>query len=351
MIQILRATLLPLLATLALLLSPPTAHAEKPAAIVKTSTIGQGTIQAAATFTGSTQFHRQANLASELSGLVEKVFVDEGDTVKAGEALACLNTELLDCSIAAARAALAEQKAVLDNARIDLERKKNLIDGSVISRDEYDSAFYAERTASARYATLEAELESLLTQRRKACVTAKFDGVVLVRHVQEGEWITPSSALFTVAAAKEVEVRVHVPQRHLPALRKGAQVTVAILGEEQEGTIRAIVPDGDPKTRTIPVIIRLRDRGTAAGLEASVTMTVGETKTALIAPRQALVRHANGDGYSVFTIRDGKAWAVPVRVEGYAGDMVGFSSDALKAGAPIVTSGNERLRSGQPVVR
>ena len=127
------------------------------------------------------------------------------------------------------------------------------------------------------------------------------------------------------------------------------QVAITSLpGQTREGTIDTILPQGDAMTRTFPVRVVLDNPGFTIrpGMEAVATFDLSEKFTALMVPKDAVV--TAGDQSLVYRVADGKAFPVPVGVEGYHGGLAAVSG-GLNAGEMVVIRGNERLRPGQPV--
>lgn len=358
------AALLSILLLLALLV--PCAHAanegeangDKPkgpgqrAALVVTEQLTKGTVTPYAFFIGSTKFDRVARMATEVEGIVERVAISTGKRVTKGGLLVELNTDILDTQITASRAQLEETRARLEKARIDLQRIDKLYDSEVVSREEYDEAFYGERELANRAGSLEAQLNELTTLRAKKTVRAKFDGVVLEKMAEEGQWLSAGETIAHVGDDTFLEIIVNVPQSVLPWLEPGMAVPVELLNTQLDATFDTVIPDGDVTTRTVPVELDLSPEDTdrinaVAGLEVRVRLPIGKQAEALLIGRDALVRMNGQD--MLWAVRDGAATPQPVEIVGYSGQTAGVRSPALSAGDVIVVRGNERLRPGQPV--
>ncbi|NCC26149.1 MAG: efflux RND transporter periplasmic adaptor subunit [Deltaproteobacteria bacterium] len=193
-----------------------------------------------------------------------------------------------------------------------------------------------------------ADLEARLLERDKKTVRADFDGVVIEKGAEVGEWLAVGGLVARVADDRNVEGEIPLPQQFLEHVANGAEVEVTVNGRPMKGVIRAAIPLADKNSRTVPVRVRLSsDQGLAAGTEAMVTLPVGEAVRAMIVLRDALVD--KGMGPMVVAVQDGAARMVPVRPLVYAGNRVGIESEGLQDGDRVVVKGNERLQPGQPL--
>jgi RND family efflux transporter MFP subunit len=238
--------------------------------------------------------------------------------------------------------------AELERATLDLHRIEKLYREESISEQAYDEIRFRVKSLEKKGDSLKSDVERLEIEIAKKAVRAPFHGVVLKKHVDRGEWLSPGTAVATLARDDSMEVVVEVPGDVLPFVRKGGKVDVRTAGKEIQGTILAIVPRGEISTRTFPVKIRVPNRfSLIEGMEARVGIPSGEKEKTLLVPRDALVT-AMGQTV-VFTVVDAKAKMVPVPVIRYVGKDVAVRANGLKAGMEVLIKGNERIRDGQPV--
>jgi HlyD family secretion protein len=188
-------------------------------------------------------------------------------------------------------------------------------------------------------------------------VRAPFDGYVVAKHAERGQWITRGAPIVELASA-EVEVTVAVPEHYIGAIQLGDPATVqvgALAARQFPATIDRIVPRADARARTFPVKIRLENPGTQnghllkGGMLAQVTLQVDQPRRSLLVPKDALV--LGGQQPLVFVVREdpqtGELKTVPVSVTlGVAQEHRTEVTGALEAGERVVVEGNERLRPG-----
>jgi len=320
----------------------------EPPANVAVARAGAGLVTPTVWFVGTVKFPEVSTVAAEVEGRVDRVLVQEGDTVKAGALLADLDTVLLRKDLAAAEAARDKAAASLELARLEERRMTALFRDKAVSEAEYDSARFAARELEASVRQLTAEAARLAERVARAAVRAPFAGVVLERSVERGEWLSAGAAVAVLARSDAVEVHLAAPEKAYPFAKPGSTVEVSVIGRTLRGAISARVPGGDAATRTFPVKVRLADpAGLAQGMEARVALPAAEPVQAVLVPRDAVVL-VQGQNL-VFVVENDAAKAVPVAVAAYLGMTAGVNGPGLAEGATVVVKGQERLRPGQPV--
>ena len=199
-----------------------------------------------------------------------------------------------------------------------------------------------------RSAALKAQVEQLEIELRKKVIRAPFDGVVIKRQVDRGEWVSEGETVAVIGKDDTVDIVAEVPERFIEFIQKGMEVSAMSNGRKLKGKVIAVVPKGDVATRTFPIKIRtVNDFGLIEGMSARVTLPTAESIQALIVPRDAVI--TKFDQNVVFAADDARAKMIPVKVIGYSGLNAGVQSDDLQAGMLVVVKGNERLNDGQGV--
>lgn len=289
--------------------------------------------------------------ASETEGLVEELFVDEGDFVRKGQVLARLRSSTLQIQLEAARAARKEAGERLLQAKDDLERSMKLrqsasIPEKKLSDDQFEARVWEQKV---RQHELEiARLEDLLS---KKTIEAPFSGLVAKKHTEVGQWLERGGDILTLIDMERIHVVVPVPERYVDKIRveDRASVSVSALGNKSHpGRIISIIPEGDREARTFPVKVEIRNRDLRikSGMLSHVTFSLGKPHMALLVPKDALV--AQDDKKFVFVYQNDIVKLVGLEVQGYHEGMAEVSGD-LKPDSLVVIRGNERLRDGQKV--
>ena len=299
---------------------------------------------------GTLFFDRVSNLSSEVGGLVNAVHIREGDRVKKGDLMFGLSTDFVDNETDSVNAAMEQVKVRLARAEKGLTRYKALFKQNAVSESEYDDIVLSREDLVRQIEMLEKQLALALLKKRKSLIRAPFDGVVIEKNADVGNWVSPGSRLCIVGSISDLFVKVPLSETLLVFARSGEAVPVSIeaLGIKEMGTIDGIIPVADPQTRSVFVKVRLPELDhPVMNMSATVSMPMGLKKNMQLIPRDALVNY-NGQ-YMVYTVNEGKAAPIPVTIVSYVGDAVAIGPGGIKKGMSVVVDGNDRLRPGQGV--
>ncbi len=321
-----------------------------PPAKVLVSTLRQGEIAPESEFTGTIYFKEVSNLAAETDGKVKSLYIEDGMRVKKGAVLIAINSAMLSKEIEAKKASWAEVISDLQKAKSDLRRATGLYKKKLLAGKDYDQYKFTVEGLKSRSRSLKAEIERLAIELSYKSVRAPFDGIVMRKKVERGDWVSAGTVVATVGNDSEMYLVVNVPQKAVPFIKRERQVEVNSGGKQYTARVHAIVPQGDIRTRTFPVKIRIKNRqkGLYEGMEGTVRLPVGKNIKALLINRDA-VTSVMGQR-AVYGVMKGKAVMLPVSISGFKGSLAGIRGRGLKAGMKIVIKGNERLRPGQPVI-
>lgn len=321
----------------------------QPPALVVVAPAESGMIRVEKEFVGTVFFQETSLVAAEVAGRVTAVRFEQGDRVRGGQKLVALDGVLKAKDLQARQAQREEVLAELSRFQRELDRMRRLFDQNTISEQEYDEVRFRVAALERRSESLAAEIARIQEELRKLDVAAPFDGVVLARRTNLGEWLSPGSPVAEVARHDVVDVLVNVPVGVATALRVGQEVRVVAMGRDLAGTVSAVVPRGDVATRTFPVKVRMpNDADLPEGMEVRLFLPTGEEHQGLLVPRDAVV--SGPMGHLVFVVRDGQARMIPVSVASYARSLAGVLAQGLEPGDGVVVKGQERLRDGQPVL-
>lgn len=319
-----------------------------PPAKVVVSDVKTGMVAEKSEFIGTVYYVEVSEVASEVNGKVEDVRFEEGQRVKKGSILVRLRSDLLEKQLIANRSSYEQVLVEREKAILDLKRIEDLIKQGSVSEQLYDEHRFRVMSLEKRAASLKADVERIEVELKKKRIRAPFDGVVIERAVDRGEWLSPGSKVATIARDDTVDVVVDVPERVIRYVKEGMSLSVKAGGGVVKGKVFAIVPKGDVATRTFPLKIRIKNSASLIeGMEARVALPIAEKKHGLVVPRDAVITMFGRT--VVFAVVESKAKMFPVKVTGYEGGMAGVNAHGLKEGMKVVVKGNERLRDGQPV--
>ncbi|EGB14351.1 efflux transporter, RND family, MFP subunit [Pseudodesulfovibrio mercurii] len=321
---------------------------ERPPSPVVTAKVTSGDMAPETEFIGTAYFSEISNVAAEVEGKVVSLDVEDGQRVKRDAPLLTLSSDILDSSIANARALVDQAQADFELAKRENERTTKLFQSRTVAEGEYDSKRLAALSSEKKMIAAKAILNRLLTERGKKTIRAPYDGVVLERKVFRGDWVSVGSVVTVMARDEDFDVVVNAPREAFGVVSPGLEVTVKVAGKELPGAVFAVIPKGDVATRTFPVKIRVHNDGSLAeGMEARVVLPKGLGGKTMIVPRDAII--STRGQVVVWVVADGKAVPMPVFVVGYRGLEAGVKSKTLQEGMDVVVKGNERLQPQQPV--
>lgn len=320
-----------------------------PPANVTVAGVKSGKVAPQAEFIATVFYQEISDTAAEMSGLVETVRFEEGQRVQEKQVLVELGSELLRKRRQAAISSYEQNLADLQIARIDLKRREVLYKKKSISEQSYDENRYRVIGLEKRAAALKAQVEQFEIELKKKIIRAPFNGVIIKRHVDRGEWVSEGETVAVIGKNDTIDIVADLPERFVPFVREGMQVSATVNGHNLRGQVFAIVPRGDVATRTIPIKIRMaNDSALIEGMSARVILPTADSVPALIVPRDAVISKFGQN--VVFAASDSQARMIPVRVIGYSGLDAGVDASDLKPGMLVVLEGNERLRDKQAIV-
>lgn len=245
---------------------------------------------------GSVAAWQEMSLGVEVPGLrVERVLVEVGDQVKAGQALLQLDTRTLQVDLRRAEAGYAQARANLDLATTSATRGETLLASRLISQSNFDELRSARAAAEAQLQSAAAERDAVRLRLSYATLRAPDAGVISARMIQPGQIVASGVELLRLIRRGRLEWRAELAEADLVRVRPGAKVWVqAPDGSDVAGTVRAISPALDTASRTALIYADLPDPGALrAGMFAEGRIVLGSIE-ARVLPREAVVVR---DGY------------------------------------------------------
>ncbi|MGC1712613.1 MAG: efflux RND transporter periplasmic adaptor subunit [Methyloceanibacter sp.] len=313
------------------------AEDSKPAVPVEASKVVAAPLSEQVTAIGTLLSDEAVTISSEIAGRLKEIHFEEGQPVEKGALLFSLDDSVY--------------RAQLDDAsaKLKLAAQTNKRTSTLFS-NKYATAQSADEAAS-NLAVNTAAVELARVQLDKTRITAPFTGIVGLRHVSAGEYITAGQALVNLEAIDPVKADFRVPEKFLPAIRVGQTIKIkvdAFPEDSFEGRVYAIDPRLDVAGRSLLVraMVPNRDQRLRPGLFARVTVLLQLKEDALSVPEQAIV--PQGESQFVFKIVDGKAKLTKVKIGTRREGRVEIV-EGLAAGDQVVTAGQLKIRDGSPV--
>lgn len=308
---------------------------------VGASQVTSGPAQPPVLTSGVITTREELRLSFKIAGIVRRIDVNEGETVRAGQQLAALELTEVDAQLEQAR-------QLADKAERDLARSTKLRADEVISEEELEAL--RTQAAVARAALRAAEFN-----RNYSTVVAARDGVVLRKLVEEREFVQPGQAVLVVGPkAGGYIVRAGLSDRDIVRLRLGDPAVVttdAFPGETFPGKVTVLPGAADVASGLFAIEVELAPAPVSlvSGLAARLRIdpAIAGESTLPYAPIAAVIE-ADADRAAVFVIQDGKARRRSVRIAFIAPASVAIA-DGLKEGEIVVTDGALYLQDGEVV--
>lgn len=323
---------------------------EKPPSGVVLSAVTQQEVAENRSFIGLIYYDRKSHVSSEVAGLVKKTSMREGDRLSAGSPLVLLDTEILDTSVSLARIRISQIVLRMEQAEKNYKRLEKLHAEDGASEKNYEDVLYTWKDLIEEKKAVEEELKKLLISKEKSIIRAPFDGVILEKQVDDGDWVQQGKELAGIGSIHDVFARVPLAEDLVPFVRVGEEVPVIInaFNKEVKGIIDGFDPVADAMTKNVFLKVRLPELKEAAeNMSVQVYVPTGTRKTYSIIPRDALIKFQGED--FVYTVKEGKASILPAHIVSYLGDQVAVDNPYFVPGMKVVVEGNERLRPDQPV--
>jgi len=213
--------------------------------------------------------------------------------------------------------------------------------------------------AQAQVALTESELRRVETEMRRLIVTAPFDGVVVRKLAEVGQWAAPGTPVAEIISRGKIDAVIDVPERYINNLEIDADVAVFVepLDMQLTGQVRSIIPSGSSAARTFPVKVSLDDKDAKLKPGMSITARIPTSGKAqlLTVPRDAVQRSARGT--IIWIVKDGKAFRVPIKILFIAATdyaikiLPSHSGPPLVDGTAVIIEGGEKLMFPGQVVK
>ncbi len=342
-----------------------------PPAPVQAEPVEVKVIQERRRVTGNLRPLSRSRVSAREEGWITEVLVREGLRVKKGAVLARMDTRRLDAHLAEVRAELEvakanikESEALLEKDRREYNRIAKIADISGVAKQDVDIAESVVHISEAKLKqtqgsinVIESRIRLLEVRLEEMVVRAPFDGHVIVRHTQPGEWIKPGDGVVTMHSVGRLEAWLDVPERLVGELKEnleGIGISIDAGSKTLKPVSARIMPNIDPRVRTFVLIALLepKEEFLAAGMSVTAFVPTGKTGPKKLVSKDALIRDPTG--FYVFKAHKGlkgefMALPIGVKVLFETETQVAIESSELAEGDLVVVEGNERLRPMAPL--
>ncbi|TAN56582.1 MAG: efflux RND transporter periplasmic adaptor subunit [Rhodospirillales bacterium] len=286
---------------------------------------------------GSLLSNESVMIRPEIAGRVVKILFEEGMPVKKGQLLVKLDDSTYGSD-------LKQAHANLDLSKANYERATKLYSqgaGTARALDEADSKLKVDQS----------RLEVARTSLSKTEITAPFEGVIGLRKVSLGAYVTPGQDLVNLEGIDPIKADFQVPESALPVLKPGMALNVtadSYPGQTFTGEVYAIDPKIDPVNRSVAARARLPNPMglLKPGMFVRIGLVTRKSANALLVPEESLI--PRGQQMVVYKVVDGKVVSQPIKTGARRKGQVEVL-EGLNPGDVVITAGHMKVREGAPV--
>jgi HlyD family secretion protein len=279
--------------------------------------VEKGNIQNAVTATGTIEAITTIKVGTQVSGIIEHVYVDFNDNVKQGQILARLDETALRAQVEQSQASVDQAQAQLTYQEAAYNRLKALFEKSLIAQADYDQALFNQQNSKAALRNSKSALDRANVNLAYATIYSPIDGVVLNRAIEEGQTVAASfntPEMFTIANdLTQMEVQTSVDEADIGKVKQGQRVefTVDAYPDDKfEGSVSQVrlqpVVTNNVVTYTVILNAPNPAKKLMPGMTASATIYIQEKQNTLVLSGKAM-RFTPNTGYLAKMMKDASA--------------------------------------------
>lgn len=271
-----------------------------PATAIKAYIIKKETLEDKISVVGTLIPNEEVSLTTETSGKITSILFQEGMKVSKGQVLAKLNDNELQAQLQR----LIVQKDVLEQRK---KRDEQLLQKEGISTQDWE-ALNGELNSKL------AEIELIKAQLQKTVLTAPFSGVIGLRYVSEGAFVSTNTPIAMLSDANTLKLDFAVPEKYSHQISQGTKVEFKVSGNATifQAVVKAVEPKIDATTRTLKVraVCNNTNNELIAGAFTNVTILLNKLENTMLIPTQAIIPEM--EAKKVYLVKDGIA--VPTKI-------------------------------------
>lgn len=248
---------------------------------IETAQVTIGDISNVITATGTVEATKQVEVGTQVSGVVQKIYVDYNSTVKAGQLIAELDKENLQEVLEQARSAYNVALQDQNYKQVIYDRQNSLFKANVISKADYQEALFNLNSSKGTAQQQNSNLRKAQTNLGYANIYSPIDGVVLSKNVDEGQTVAASYStptLFTIAKdLKQMQVEANVDEADIGSVKEGQRVTFvvdAFPDEEFSGSVTQVRLNSTVTSNVVTYTVIIKADNPEEKLKPGLTATV-----------------------------------------------------------------------------
>ena len=272
---------------------------KKPQASYNEAVVTKGEVSTTITATGTIEPVTQVEVGTQVSGIIDKIYVDFNSEVKKGQVIAEMDRRNLTSDLTTAQSNLASAKSSLDYQEAYYKRYKTLYDKGLISTNDYENAYLQYQQAKETYRSRQESVRTAQQNLAYATITSPIDGVILDKAVEEGQTVAAgfsTPTLFTIAQdLTDMRVIADIDEADIGGVKEGQRVQFSVDAypdETFEGSVTQVRQQATTESNvvTYEVVIGApnKDLKLKPGLTANVTIYTNQKNDVLVVPNKAL---------------------------------------------------------------
>lgn len=304
---------------------------------VEVSNVSRGDISAYYSSTATLDAEQEALIVSKVRGIIQEIYVEEGDQVKEGQVIAQIEDE--QYRIEAARA-----KATLDRLKSEFNRNKELYEKNLIAAEAYQNSQYEYESQKAAY-------DLAILNLQNTAIKSPISGMISERFVKKGNMIGTDQQVYRVSDFSPLQAILHIPEHEMSKIRKNQQAILrvdAIPDKSYKGHVERISPVVDASTGTFKVTIYIDETNEILrpGMFGRVKIIYDTRQNTQMIPKSAIM--SEDLLQSVYVIRDSLAFRQSIKT-GYTNGVNIEVIEGLQDNELVVTIGQGSLQDSSKV--
>lgn len=286
--------------------------------------------------TGTVDANEQVNLRSETAGNITGIYFQEGAHVSKGQLLVKVYNQ--------------DQFAALKSVQVQIKlaeqteyRNRLLLEKEAVSKEEYD-------TSLSSLNVFQSQADLIRAQIAKTEVRAPFSGVIGLRNISPGGYLSPTSSIATLVNMDPAKITFSIPERYLSLIKTGSKINFTLESSQNNftGTVYAIEPNLDLTSRSITIRAKTPNpKGfLRAGSFAKINLTLAQIPKTILIPTECVIPDIKTS--KVFVVSNGVAESRDVKTDVRTASKIQII-DGLKAGDSLIVSGIIQLRPKAPL--
>lgn len=280
-------------------------------------------------FSANTESWEEVKLVPVTPGRIEKIYVEKGSRVRAGQILVQMD-----------QTSLRQAKMQIANQQNDYKRYETLHETGAISQQAYDQT----------KTQLNVQKNNLTYLENNTRIRAPFSGVITAKNNENGELYTGAQPIVTIAKLGDLKAYINVPESFFPIVKKGMKAAVKsdiYEGQTFAAKVTNIAPTVNASAHTFEVELKIPNSSQklAPGMFVRATLEMGDVRI-MVVPYQSVLKLQGSNERYVFLEKNGVAERVTVYLGARYDDKVELISNQIQEGDHLVTTGQARLING-----